>query len=68
MLHWVVEGKTNFEISVILGISRLTVKVHVERVIRASSKHLFSCALQVRACITATLMKVADGGLRLYEG
>lgn len=28
-----VEGKTNFEISVILGISRLTVKVHVERVL-----------------------------------
>ena len=31
--HWLAEGKTNPEISTILGISRATVKVHVERIL-----------------------------------
>jgi|GEM_PF-1649435 len=31
--HWIAEGKSNPEISAILGISRSTVKIHVERIL-----------------------------------
>lgn len=33
ILHWIAEGKTNAEIGIILGISRATVKTHVEHVL-----------------------------------
>lgn len=32
MLHWVAQGKTNPEIGIILGVSALTVKKHLESV------------------------------------
>jgi transcriptional regulator EpsA len=34
ILHWVYEGKSNFEIGLILGISGLTVKNHVQNILR----------------------------------
>jgi DNA-binding CsgD family transcriptional regulator len=32
ILHWVTNGKTNFEIGIILGISPNTVKNHLKRI------------------------------------
>jgi DNA-binding CsgD family transcriptional regulator len=34
ILHWVYEGKSNMEIGMILGISGLTVKNHVQNILR----------------------------------
>lgn len=34
VLHWIVEGKTNQEIGIILGISWRTVRLHCERIFR----------------------------------
>ncbi|HEY1769160.1 MAG TPA: helix-turn-helix transcriptional regulator [Chthoniobacterales bacterium] len=34
IVKWIAEGKTNFEIAIILGISRATVKTHVEHVLQ----------------------------------
>ena len=32
ILDWIAQGKTNVEIALILGISRSTVKIHVEHI------------------------------------
>jgi DNA-binding CsgD family transcriptional regulator len=55
VLHWVAEGKTNFEIGIILGISPRTVGKHLERIFRKLDVETRTAAVaSARAAQTGT--------------
>lgn len=56
--HWLVEGKTNYEIGILLGISSHTVKKHVEKILHKTgmeSRH----ALAIQAARRSPALKYA---------
>ncbi len=55
VLHWVSEGKSNMEIGLILGISGLTVKNHVQNILRKLKVHNRTQA--VSKCMSLNLLQ-----------
>lgn len=62
VLHWIAEGKTNDEISVILGCSFFTVKNHVRKIFQRLGVHSRTAAA---AC--AYRAHIAEAGARSKE-
>jgi hypothetical protein len=55
ILNWVQQGKTNFEIAVILGVSPLTVKNHLQKLFKRLDVHNRTQAVAKRMADTGTL-------------
>jgi DNA-binding CsgD family transcriptional regulator len=54
ILNWVQQGKTNFEIAVILGVSPLTVKNHLQKLFKRLDVHNRTQAVAKRLADTGT--------------
>lgn len=57
ILHWMGEGKSNMEIGLILGISGLTVKNHVQNILRKLNVHNRTQA--VSKCLSMNILRKA---------
>ena len=64
VVHWVHEGKSNHEISMILEISPLTVKTHVQRILRKLNVRNRTQAVSKSLALRLLPCQTSPGGSR----